>query len=92
MLLEAPQRSLPVRADTDELSGQVTAFAAGGESLYCVAEDGTVWELPEGWIEDGTFRGGMGAPRLVAPTVEQFLEELLAAVERFVEDGSIVEL
>lgn len=79
---------LPVRADTDELTGPVVTFASdGGGTLYCVAVDsGAVWELPEGEVtEAGVYRGGLDAPRLIATSVEEFLGKLLAAVDQFIE-------
>ncbi|HST47874.1 hypothetical protein [Jatrophihabitans sp.] len=91
-LAEAVARGMPVEADTDELTGRIVPFASGGDgTFYCLAADsGAVWELPEGELtKQGVYRGGMGAPRLVATGVEEFLEKLLAAARRFVETGEI---
>lgn len=93
-LAEAVTRGMPVWAETDELAGRVVPFASGGDgTFYCVAADsGAVWELPEGELtKQGVYRGGMGAPHVIASTVEEFLEKLLTATKRFVESGEITQ-
>lgn len=94
-LAEAVARGMAIRADTDELAGPVMPFGSdGGGTLYCVAVDsGAVWELPQGEIDrNGVYLGGMDAPRPIASSVEEFLEKVLVATERFVESGEITRL
>ena len=90
-LAEAVARGMAVRAETDELTGQIVPFGSdGGGTLYCMAADsGAVWELPGGVIDDGIYYGRMGAPRPIASSVEEFLAKLLVATKRFVETGEI---
>lgn len=88
-LAESVARGMPVRADTAVLAGPVVTFGSGGGgTLYCIsAGSGTVWALPEGEIDNGVYRGGMAAPRLIAASVEEFLDRLLEEATGFVETG-----
>jgi hypothetical protein len=88
-LAESVARGLPVRVETDALSGPVVTFGSeGGGTLYCMpVASGEVWELLEGEIRDGVYLGGMNTPRLIAASVEEFLDKLLADVDRFIETG-----
>lgn len=88
-LTESVARGMPVQADTQVLAGPVVTFGSdGGGTLYCTpAASGEVWALPEGEIKNGIYRGGMAAPRLIAASVEEFLDRLLAEASGFVETG-----
>jgi len=88
-LTESVARGLPVGADTAVLAGPVTTFGSdGGGTLYCVpAASDAVWALPAGEIVNGVYRGGMAAPRLIAASVEEFLDRLLDDAATFVESG-----
>jgi hypothetical protein len=88
-LAQAAEWGLPIRVEAPPC-GRVETFGSdGGGGFFCVfLEDGRVYYLPPGHIEDAVYSGGLGQPSLVAEDLNAFLDRLLAVVRQFAATGT----